>query len=45
MVTEGESGGPEQRLGRRRTHSGEESDNSEVVSSNTSRSSLCCMSG
>jgi len=37
MVTEGESGGPEQRLGRRRTHSGEESDNSEVVSSNTSR--------
>lgn len=37
MVTEGESGGPDQRLGRRRTHSGEESDNSEVVSSNTSR--------
>lgn len=36
MVTEGESGGPGQRLGRRRTHSGE-SDTSEVVSSNTSR--------
>lgn len=37
MVTEVESGGPDQRRGRRRTHSGEESDNSEAVSSNTSR--------